>query len=99
MAPRVVGLAVLSTGSLYQGGWDGVPRLSFAYGLDLVLSGMVFSLMLCVRCWFTRLRWSRFLFFSLASGVGPSRGRGGFVFVFSRSSASYSDHSSKLTMF
>ena len=39
------------------------------------------------------------LLFCLAFGVGSSWGRGGFVFAFSRSSAPYSDHSSKLTGF
>ena len=42
---------------------------------------------------------SCFHFSIVAFGVGSSRGCGGFMFVFSCPSASYSDHSFKLTMF
>ena len=42
---------------------------------------------------------SRFRFFSFAFGVGRSRVCVGFVFGFTCSSVSYSNHSFKLTMF
>ena len=74
--------------------------LSFMFGLGRVAGAVIsclpfFSLALglLADAVFSCLRFSSFAF------VGRSRLCGSFVFVFSCSSVSYSDHSFKLTMF
>ena len=74
--------------------------VSFTSGLDLVFVGFVLSLRLSVRRWFRSSRGSVIFFFVFVSlALGLLANATPFAFVFSCSSASYSDHSSKLTRF
>ena len=65
--------------------------------VDAFAAYAVMALRLALVSAVSRLRWVRLFFFSFVLSVGFSCGRGGFVCLFSLSSAPYSDHSAKLT--